>query len=152
MVLGIHPLTLPHVDCLINALQTIKRGWLVFIKTNSWQAQSEQFCMLSIYFASPILCLIQRTTVTSLNTQNDILCKTHSLCVKPGILYWTVRKHTCYANDNKHLSVEYALTSRSFSRWDKVRPQKYRQPKNQHNGTFMLMHMVIGADVAQHFQ
>ena len=31
-----------------------------------------------------------------------------------------VRKHTCDTHDNKHLPLEYALTSRSFSRGDKV--------------------------------
>ena len=40
--------------------------------------------------------------------------------VNPGILFERVRKHTCYASGNTYLPLEYALTSRSFSRRDKV--------------------------------
>ena len=32
-----------------------------------------------------ILCLIPRTTVTSLITPKDTRCKTHPLCVNPGV-------------------------------------------------------------------
>ena len=32
-----------------------------------------------------ILCLIMRTTVTSLSTPNDTRCKTHPLCVNLGV-------------------------------------------------------------------
>ena len=35
-------------------------------------------------------------------------------------LFERVRKHTSYARDDKRLCLEYALTSRSFSGWDKV--------------------------------
>ena len=33
----------------------------------------------------PMLCLIPRTTVTSLSAPKDTLCKTHPLCVNPGV-------------------------------------------------------------------
>ena len=38
----------------------------------------------------------------------------------PGFLFECVRKHRNYMRDNKHLILNHALTSRSFSRWDKV--------------------------------
>ena len=37
-----------------------------------------------------------------------------------GFLFERVRKHTCYVRDNKHLPLEYVLTSLLFSRRDKV--------------------------------
>ena len=38
----------------------------------------------------------------------------------PVFLFERVRKHTSCARDDKRLPPEYVLTSRSFSRWDKV--------------------------------
>ena len=38
---------------------------------------------------SSILCLTQRTTVTSLSAPNDTRCKTHPLCVNLGVPFWT---------------------------------------------------------------
>ena len=40
----------------------------------------------------PILCLIPRTTVTSLSTPKDTRCKPHPLCVNPGVPFWTREK------------------------------------------------------------
>ena len=37
-----------------------------------------------------------------------------------GSFFVRVRKHTCYARDNKHLPMEYTLTSQSFLKRDKV--------------------------------
>ena len=47
-----------------------------------------------VYGKAPhyILCLISRTTVTSLRASNDKRCKTHYLCVNPGIPFWTLEK------------------------------------------------------------
>ena len=67
-----------------------------------------------------ILCLIPRTTVTSLSAPKDTRCKTHPLCVNPGVPFERFRKHASCACHNKRLRPEYAMTSRSFSRWDKV--------------------------------
>ena len=36
-----------------------------------------------------ILCLILRTTVTSLSASKNTRCKTHPLCVNPGVPFWT---------------------------------------------------------------
>ena len=49
-----------------------------------------------------ILCLISRTTVTSLGASKDKRCKTHHLCVKTqdSFLNTYVRKHRSYARDN----------------------------------------------------
>ena len=38
----------------------------------------------------------------------------------PGFLFERVRKHRSYARDNKRAILYHALTSRLFSRWDKV--------------------------------
>ena len=38
----------------------------------------------------------------------------------PGFFFERARKHTCYARNNKHLPLEYVLTSWSFLRRDKV--------------------------------
>ena len=43
-----------------------------------------------------------------------------SFRVNPGVPFWTHEKHTRCAHDDKRLPPEYALTSQSFSRWDKV--------------------------------
>ena len=39
-----------------------------------------------------ILCLIPRTTVTSLSASKNTCCKTHPLCVNPGVPFWTCEK------------------------------------------------------------
>ena len=62
-----------------------------------------------------ILCLIPRTTVSSLSAPNDVRCKTHPIYASiPGFFFEHVRKQTCYAHDKKHLLLEYALKSLSF--------------------------------------
>ena len=71
-----------------------------------------------------ILCLIPKSTVTSLTAPKDTLQGSslvrQSQDSNPGILFEGVRKYMLYACDNMHLPVEYALTSRSFLRKDKV--------------------------------
>ena len=44
----------------------------------------------------------------------------HPLGVNPEILFERVRKHMCYASNNKHLPLENALTPRSLSTRDQV--------------------------------
>ena len=44
------------------------------------------------YLGESILCLIPRTTVTSLSAPKDTRCKTHPLCVNPGVPVWTREK------------------------------------------------------------
>ena len=39
---------------------------------------------------------------------------------RPGWVFECMRKHKCCTRDNKHLILKYVLTSRSFSRRDKV--------------------------------
>ena len=68
----------------------------------------------------PILCLIQRTTVTSLNAPTRTHAARRILYASiPVFLFLRVRKHTSCAQDYKRLPPEYVLMSRSFSRWDK---------------------------------
>ena len=47
-----------------------------------------------LYSWSPtcILCLIMKTTVTSLSAPKDTRCKTHPLCVNLGVPFWTREK------------------------------------------------------------
>ena len=45
------------------------------------------------------LYFITRTTVTPLSVQNDLRCKTHHLCVNPGILFERQWKQICYARN-----------------------------------------------------
>ena len=55
---------------------------------------------------TPILCLILRTTVTSLSVSKDIRCKKHPSWANPEILFWTREKtHVlrCYVRDIKHI-------------------------------------------------
>ena len=64
-----------------------------------------------------LLCLISRTTVTSLTASKDKRCQTQHLCASPGIPFWTCESYT---RNNKRVILYHALTSQSFSRWDKV--------------------------------
>ena len=51
------------------------------------------FCYISYMQNVSILCLIPRTTVTSLSAPKDTrCCKTHPLCVNPGVPFWTCEK------------------------------------------------------------
>ena len=43
-------------------------------------------------FLCLLLCLIPRTTVMSLIALKDTRCKTHPLCVNPGVPFWTREK------------------------------------------------------------
>ena len=43
---------------------------------------------------STILCLIPRTTVTSLSAPKNTHCKTHPVCVNPGVLFLNVWEST----------------------------------------------------------
>ena len=62
-----------------------------------------------------ILCLIQRTTVTSLSAPKDTPARRILYASIPVFIFERVRKHTSCARDDKRLCLEYALTSRSFS-------------------------------------
>ena len=79
-------------------------------------------CLEKLLYIYAILGLISRTTVTSLSASKDKRCKTHHLRVNPGIPFFfeRVRKHRSYSRDNKRVTLYHVLTSRSFSRWDKV--------------------------------
>ena len=57
----------------------------------------------SVKHALSILCLIPRTTVTSLSTISDTRCKTHPLCVNPGI-------HS-FLNSSENTQVWRAITN-----------------------------------------
>ena len=46
-----------------------------------------------------ILCLIPRTTVTSLSAPKNTRCKMHPLCVNPGFRFERVRKQTSCVRD-----------------------------------------------------
>ena len=51
--------------------------------------------LASLSFSSlSIVCLLSRTTLTSLSAPKDERCKTHPLCLKHRILFECVRKHT----------------------------------------------------------
>ena len=62
-----------------------------------------------------ILCLIQRTTVTSLSAPKDTPARRILYASIPVFIFERVRKHTSFARDDKRLCLKYALTSRSFS-------------------------------------
>ena len=80
---------------------------------NSQHAEivSSFLCLLTA-----ILCLIPRTPVTSLRIHAARRILYASI---PAFLF-NVWENTQVARDDKRLPPEYALTSRSFSRWDKV--------------------------------
>ena len=78
---------------------------------------SHQLLTASVCYRMPILCLIQRTTVTSLTAPKDTRCKTHLLCVNPGVPFWTRKNNTQVARSS---SPEYVLMTRSLSGWEKV--------------------------------
>ena len=65
------------------------------------------------------VCLIPRTTTTSMTAPNDYTLQDATFVPvrqSQQFFFKHVRKHTCYACDNKHIPLEYALTSRSFSK------------------------------------
>ena len=65
-----------HCVDIINQFEPVpensKNGWLGI----------DGECHLSFWF---ILCLIPRTTVTSLSEPKDTRCKTYPLCINPGV-------------------------------------------------------------------
>ena len=77
-------------------------NWLVKIKKvlslshtdkNSWYSYHYSSLMKSNQALNrAILCLIPRTTVTSLSASKDTRCKTHPLSVNPGVPFWTCEK------------------------------------------------------------
>ena len=67
-----------------------------------------------------ILCLIPRTTVTSLIASTNTHCKTQPNMRQSRCYFLNGWENTSCARDDKHLPPEYALTSQSFLRWDKV--------------------------------
>ena len=50
------------------------------------------YCYQSLSYSWLILCLIPRTTVTSLIASKNTRCKTHPLCVNLGVPFWTRKK------------------------------------------------------------
>ena len=54
-------------------------------------------------------------TCQRINASKRIICASI-----PGFLFERVRKQRSYARNNKRVIMYHALTSRSFSRWDKV--------------------------------
>ena len=63
-----------------------------------------------------ILCLIPRTTVTSLSAPKDTCCKTHPLCVNHGVPFWM-----CEKTHKLRMRWQASLTSRLFSSETKYR-------------------------------
>ena len=72
------------------------------------------------FLSHSILYLIPRTTVTSLRAPKFTRCKTHPLCVNPGVPFWTRELTHKRARWQASSSGIRAVTSRLFSRWDKV--------------------------------
>ena len=50
------------------------------------------FLLWEVWCRCSILCLIPRTTVTSLSVPKDTRCKTHPLRVNSGVPFWTCEK------------------------------------------------------------
>ena len=67
------------------------RATLLNDGTGMFTSTSRAISWLRSRLASTILCLL-RTTVTSLSTPKDTRCKTHPLCVNPGVPFWTREK------------------------------------------------------------
>ena len=103
--------------CLV-CVQSKIFGTILF--ENSAYIQKECWICRIKYNTNPfvtILCLIPRTTVTSLSAFKDTRYKTHPLCVNSGVPFWTREKtHKFRARwPAQRLCLECALTSRSFS-------------------------------------
>ena len=91
-----------------------KQKWIENVDTQHQSCQEIGTSLLTI------LRLIPRTTVTSL-TRPSIHAARRILYTSISVfLFERVRKHTSCARSDKRLPPEYALTSRSFSRWDQV--------------------------------
>ena len=58
--------------------------------------------------SNSILCLISRTTVTSLSVPKDTRGKTHPLCVNPGVPFWTREK--THKLSNVHYEIHMPIT------------------------------------------
>ena len=59
------------------------------LKCTFWSYYFMQLSYFSWHQILAILCLILRTTVTSLSAHRDTRGKTHALCVDPGVPFWT---------------------------------------------------------------
>ena len=123
-----------HVFCKSTLFYTFGDIWyeselLYFVSSREcpWRNWARQ----RIYAA--ILCLIPRTTMTSLSAHKDTRCRTQthkmsawshasSSRIRADVMvdleyrrihYVSIpQKHTCYAHDNKHLPVEYTLKNK----------------------------------------
>ena len=63
-------------------------------------------------------CLIPRTTVTSLSAPRDKRCKTHPLCVHPGVPFERRRKTSVFVRSRIHADVTVVLKVRqSINHW-----------------------------------
>ena len=92
-------LLLSNLTRLIYALQKFKYNLIESLKILQYYSD---VIVLKVRRTQspPILCLIPRMTVTSLIALQDTRCKTHPVCVNPGVPFWTREKtHKFRARD-----------------------------------------------------
>ena len=77
-----------------------------------WSMQNDTTIFMLLFVLLPtILCLISRTTMTSLSMSKH--CKTHHVCVYTGISFWTHEK-MCICYNSRAFPLKHAETSWSF--------------------------------------
>ena len=119
IILMLLKLTLPqnNIFVLLGKLQAVKcimQNKKVFLY-NIYYALVAISLFITLYFVSSRERPWRHSACWRINAEQRIIWASI-----PGFLFERVRKYRSYARDNKRAILYHALTSRSFSRWDKV--------------------------------